>query len=172
MPAPLRAELSLTEDVTSQAQAKTGPTSSWTNRSAKKGIRIGLGPFSFLCAWASILAASLLIAASPTAAQVSVPTARYNNQRSGVNSSEKVLTPSNVRLGTFGKLFSQSVDGDIYAQPLYLPNVSINGAVHNVVSWPLEMIAFMRSMPIPTAEPTHIRSGRQTSYLPVYNSFR
>ena len=104
-----------------------------TNHSAKKDIRIGLGSCGFMCAWVSILAAILLIAASPTGAQVSVPTARYNNQRSAVNNREKILTPSNVRSGTFGKLFSQFVDGDIYAQPLYLPNVNISGAVHNVV---------------------------------------
>ena len=130
---PARTELSLTEDVTSQAQAQLGPMHSSTNRSAKKEIRIGLGSSGFMCAWVSILAAILLIAASPTGAQVSVPTARYNNQRSAVNNREKILTPSNVRSGTFGKLFSQFVDGDIYAQPLYLPNVKISGAVHNVV---------------------------------------
>ena len=104
-----------------------------TNRSAKKRIRIGPGPSGFVCAWVSIVTAILLFAASPTAAQVSVPTARYNNQRSAVNHSENILTPANVRVGSFGKLFSQPVDGDIYAQPLYVPNVRINGVAHNVV---------------------------------------
>jgi hypothetical protein len=38
-----------------------------------------------------------------------------------------------VNVGQFGKLFSYTVDGSIYAQPLYVQNVMINGATHNVV---------------------------------------
>ena len=33
----------------------------------------------------------------------------------------------------FGKLFTDSVDGQVYAQPLYVENLSIAGGVHNVV---------------------------------------
>jgi len=66
-------------------------------------------------------------------AQVSVTTYQYNSQRTGVNGSETILTPSNVNSTNFGKLFSQAVDGNIYAQPLYMPSLTINGAVHNVV---------------------------------------
>jgi len=75
----------------------------------------------------------LLMATIPAAAQVNVTTSRYNNQRTSVNSSETILTPSNVNSTDFGKLFSQAVDGYVFAQPLYVPNVTINGAVHNVV---------------------------------------
>jgi hypothetical protein len=53
--------------------------------------------------------------------------------RTGLNSSETVLTPTNVNTATFGKAFSQAVDGFIYAQPLYVPNVTIAGGVHNVI---------------------------------------
>jgi hypothetical protein len=66
-------------------------------------------------------------------AQVSVTTYQYNTQRTGVNSNETILTLSNVNSSNFGKLFSQAVDGDIYAQPLYVPNMTVNGAAHNVV---------------------------------------
>ena len=75
----------------------------------------------------------LLVVTHSIYAQVSVTTYEYNAQRTGVNSAEAILTPSNVNSNNFGKLFSQSVDGAIYAQPLYMPNVTINGAVHNVV---------------------------------------
>ena len=53
--------------------------------------------------------------------------------RTGQNLSESVLTPTNVNTATFGKLFAQSVDGYVYAQPLYVPNVSIAGGTHNVI---------------------------------------
>jgi hypothetical protein len=54
--------------------------------------------------------------------------------RTGQNVSETILTPQNVSASTFGKLFSYSVDGQMYSQPLYVPNVSIpSQGTHNVV---------------------------------------
>jgi hypothetical protein len=45
-----------------------------------------------------------------------------------------VLTPASVSSPGFGKLFTRSVDGEIYAQPLYLPQMAIPGkGKHNVV---------------------------------------
>jgi hypothetical protein len=67
-------------------------------------------------------------------AQVSVTTSRNDNSRDGQNVSETILTPDNVNSSTFGRLFAHIVDGWIYAQPLYVPNVSIPGlGSHNVV---------------------------------------
>ncbi len=66
--------------------------------------------------------------------QVSVTTYRNNLARSGENLQETILTPLNVTPNQFGKLFSHRVDGQVYAQPLYLPSVSILGkGIHNVV---------------------------------------
>lgn len=53
--------------------------------------------------------------------------------RSGVNLQELALSPSNVKVSAFGKIFSRTVDGQIYAQPLYVANLTIAGAKHNVV---------------------------------------
>ena len=50
------------------------------------------------------------------------------------NTNETTLTPQNVSSGQFGKIFSYPVDGSIFAQPLYVPNVAIpNQGTHNVV---------------------------------------
>jgi hypothetical protein len=69
----------------------------------------------------------------PLYAQVSVTTSRNDNSRDGQNLSETILTPANVSASTFGKLFAHSVDGYVYAQPLYVPNVAIPGlGTHNV----------------------------------------
>lgn len=53
--------------------------------------------------------------------------------RDGLNAQEYALTTSNVNTTSFGKLFSCSVDGAVYAQPLWVANLTVNGAVHNVV---------------------------------------
>jgi hypothetical protein len=53
--------------------------------------------------------------------------------RSGVNLQEFALTKATVKSASFGKVFSRAVDGQIYAQPLYVANLAIGGARHNVV---------------------------------------
>src|SRR5690242_14464538 len=67
------------------------------------------------------------------AAQVSVVQNRYNEANTGANLHETILTPFNVNVARFGKLYNYSVDGAVYAQPLYMPSVSIAGRFHNVV---------------------------------------
>jgi hypothetical protein len=67
-------------------------------------------------------------------AQVSVTTYYNDNSRTGQNIQETVLNPGNVNSSQFGKLFSTTVDGNVYAQPLYVPNVqNIAGGTHNVL---------------------------------------
>jgi hypothetical protein len=68
------------------------------------------------------------------AAQVNVVTYHNDNSRTGQNLHETTLTPTLVQQSTFGKLFSQPVDGQIYAEPLVLGNVKIGGkGTHTVV---------------------------------------
>src|SRR6266404_8894967 len=56
-----------------------------------------------------------------------VTTAQYDNALTGANLNEKILTPANVSVSQFGKLFTFEVDGDVYAQPLYVPEVEVPG---------------------------------------------
>ncbi|MGN6370531.1 MAG: LamG-like jellyroll fold domain-containing protein, partial [Phycisphaerae bacterium] len=54
--------------------------------------------------------------------------------RTGLNPSEQILTPANVNSSSFGELLSYQVSGQVYAQPLYVPNLAIPGkGAHNVV---------------------------------------
>ena len=53
--------------------------------------------------------------------------------RTGQYPNETILTTANVNAAQFGKRVSYPVDGQLYAQPLYLPNLSIGGSTHNVV---------------------------------------
>ncbi len=66
------------------------------------------------------------------AANQAVTTYKYNNAHSGSDANETTLTTANVNTATFGKRVTYPVDGQVYAQPLYLPNLTIGGAVHNV----------------------------------------
>ena len=64
---------------------------------------------------------------------VSVLTYHNDDVRDGANLNETTLNTTNVNSQQFGKLFSFPVDGQVYAQPLYLPNLAVNGVRHNVV---------------------------------------
>jgi hypothetical protein len=58
----------------------------------------------------------------------------YHNDlaRDGANLHEYALTTANVKNG-FGKLFACTADGAIYGQPLWVAQLTVNGAPHNVV---------------------------------------
>jgi hypothetical protein len=74
------------------------------------------------------------LACTVGAARTGVFTYHNDIGRTGQNTSETVLNPYNVNPIRFGKLFSHQVDGDIYAQPLYVPDLKIPGkGRHNVV---------------------------------------
>jgi hypothetical protein len=63
-----------------------------------------------------------------------IATAQCDNARSGANLLETILTPQNVNAVQFGRIVSFLVDGDVYAQPLYIPHLEIPGkGVRNVV---------------------------------------
>lgn len=72
------------------------------------------------------------------AAAVDVLTQHNDVGRTGVNAREKELSPARLARGGFGKLFARRVDGQVFAQPLYVAgvggkNVVIVATEHNSV---------------------------------------
>jgi len=101
-------------------------------------FKSALGLTRFTCLRSAVLPALglmtiALFGSSAASAQVNVTTYHNDIGRTGQNLSETTLNLSNVNPTLFGKLFSQPVDGLVYAQPLYLSGVTIGGATHNVV---------------------------------------
>ena len=81
-----------------------------------------------------LLASIMFLFGGGAVAQVNVLTQHNDNARIGDNLQETILTPSNVNPTQFGKLFSRPVNGEIYAQPLYVSQLAIPGkGTHNVV---------------------------------------
>ena len=76
---------------------------------------------------------AVVVAATASAGPSNVTTWRYDMGRTGQMLTETALTPSNVNLKSFGKLYSYPVDGYVYAQPLYLAGIIISGQKRNVV---------------------------------------
>jgi len=97
--------------------------------------------------------------ACKTAGTPCVSTYHNDNARDGVNPNETALTPTSVTPTNFGLLGTQTVDGLIYAQPLYLSGVAMNtascpnsGGPYNLVLVATENIRSMPSLtPIPRA---------------------
>jgi len=95
------------------------------SRPVNTAVRRGLGLVLLLVCGAFL---------SPAFAQVSLLTARGDNNRGNVNTNETLLTPANVNKNGFGRLFSAPIDYMVMAQPLYVPNVNIAGqGTHNVI---------------------------------------
>ncbi len=84
-----------------------------------------------LPARAAVNASAAAAAAAP--ANTAVTTFKNDVERDGDFSNETILNESNVNVNQFGKRVQYSVDGQVYAEPLYLPNLTVNGATHNVV---------------------------------------
>src|SRR5208337_2365328 len=65
-------------------------------------------------------------------AQPAVLTWHNDNARSGQILDETLLQPANVNSTSFGRLFTLTVDGNVDAEPLYVPAVNFSGTIHNV----------------------------------------
>jgi hypothetical protein len=74
-----------------------------------------------------------------TRCMLSTSVLSYHNDlaSTGVNANETVLTPADVNVDSFRKRFATPVDGQVYAQPLYVPDFYVSGGsapgVYNTV---------------------------------------
>ena len=91
------------------------------------GSRANLAGRAVLCIVVAVLVS---VSAYP---QTAVTTFHNDNYRTGANTREVTLTPGNVNVLTFGKLHAFPVTGYVYAQPLFVPGVTIQGVQHDVL---------------------------------------
>lgn len=73
------------------------------------------------------------IPATTSATLLNYTTWKNDNQRTGQQRAESILTPANVNSTHFGMKFSETVDGKIFAQPLYMQGLLMGSTAHNVV---------------------------------------
>jgi IPT/TIG domain len=124
-----------------------------------------------------LMVLTLLLALS-VQAQPPVLQRGYDANVSGATLGETTLKTSNVVPGSFGLVFKLAVDDNLMAQPLYVPNVAINGVPHNVVYvatmsdtlyafdadvggaplWQFNLAAFENASVVPLAEFTSNKS--------------
>jgi hypothetical protein len=97
-------------------------------------LRAATSRCRYLAGLALTIAVYLFCFVPNVSAQTPILTQHYDTGRTGQNTGETILTTSNVNSVTFGKLFSLSVVGYVYAQPLYVPGVAVAGqGTHNVL---------------------------------------
>lgn len=76
---------------------------------------------------------AIALAVTCAQAQVDVLTQHNNNDRTGTNLQETVLTPANVTQSRFGMQFKRLVDDQLYTQPLVVTSVSVDGGTKDIV---------------------------------------
>ena len=90
------------------------------------GRNMAAGRLAIVIGGATVVAASVLapVVVARAATTSNVTTAAYDNLRDNWDRHEPGLTPSVVQSSSFGQLFSTTVSGSVYAQPLV-----VNGTV-------------------------------------------
>ena len=121
-----------TGNVTTTATWTSSDTSVATINSSGLATAVATGTTTITAA-VNTVSGNTTATITAAAPGVNITTWHVDNNRSGLNDQETILTPSNVNTTSFGKLFSVSLDGYAYAEPLIMSGVTINGASHNVL---------------------------------------
>ncbi len=96
-------------------------------------IAVGTGTAGVTASLGGFNSSATVTVSQSTSTAVNIPMYHVDQNRSGANLNETVLTPANVTPSSFGKLFSYLVDGYVYGQPLLVSNLTIGGTTHNVL---------------------------------------
>jgi len=86
-----------------------------------------------LVVWFFAVGAAAQMPDGSAATPIDVLTHHNDNGRTGLITNETTLTLANVNSASFGKLNFLNADGKVDGEPLYVSNVTINGAIHNVL---------------------------------------
>jgi uncharacterized protein YjdB len=146
-PAPLQLAIGASQQLTATSTKKDGTTqdvsssATWTVDNTAVASVSASGLLTAVAAGSTTVRASVngvsssqsVEVTTPSGSLVNVPTWHVDTNRSGLNSGEISLAPSNVTPDHFGRMFSDQVDGYVYGSPLIMSNVTINGASHNVL---------------------------------------
>jgi hypothetical protein len=124
---------SSTANVTSSATWSAANSAVATVNSSGLATGVATGSTTITATLSNITGSATAAVTAAEGTGVNITTWHADNNRSGLNPHETTLTPSNVSASTFGKLFTYAVDGYAYATPLIVSNLTVNGAVHNVV---------------------------------------
>jgi uncharacterized protein YjdB len=124
---------SSTANVTSTATWASSNTAAATISASGLATGVATGTTTISATLNAVTGSTTATVTAASTSNVSVTTWHYDNDRSGLNPNETTLTTTNVNATTFGKLFSYSIDGYAYAEPLLMSNVTINGGKHNVL---------------------------------------
>jgi hypothetical protein len=132
---PLNLTATVTNDVNNAGVTWTASAGSFKSQSTKSVVYVAPTSAGMITVTATSVADPTKSAsASVGVTDLTGVTTHHNDvSRTGVNAQEHALTKSNVTIASFGKLFSCRVDGAIYAQPLWVANLTIGGGNHNVV---------------------------------------
>lgn len=122
-----------TADITSSAAWATANSAVATINSSGLATGVAAGTTTVSASLNSTTGNSQLTVGAAAVSGANITTWHVDNNRSGLNSNEQLLSPSNVSSQSFGKLFSYLVDGYVYGEPLLVSNVVINGSTHNVL---------------------------------------
>lgn len=122
-----------TANVTSTATWKSSNTSVATIDSSGLATALASGMTTISATFSGVTGSAPLTVSVASADAVNITTFHVATNRSGLNSHETSLNPTNVNPGGFGKLFSYTIAGYAYGEPLVMSNVTINGAAHTVL---------------------------------------
>jgi hypothetical protein len=122
-----------TGNVTTTAPWASASGAIATINSSGLATATGTGSTTVTATQSGVSGSASLTVTAASSTGVNITTFHVDANRSGLNANETILTPSNVSSLTFGKLFSDLVDGYVYGTPLIMSDITVSGASHDVL---------------------------------------